>query len=87
MELQNSLLQGAAMRGHRLAQVNGAFVFYPVRRQIDDLQGLTLLQHFSQMVCAVTGHAVAAGQQKHSEVKKRRMKLGISLRCHQRRSR
>lgn len=55
----DSLFQAAAWRRDRLAQILGTFILNPVGGQINELQGLVLPQHLSQMVDSITGHVVA----------------------------
>lgn len=59
IHLMDSLFQAAAWRRDRLAQILGTFILNPVGGQINELQGLVLPQHLSQMVDSITGHVVA----------------------------
>lgn len=61
MNVQDSLSQDAAWPGHSLAQVHSTFIFNPIGRQINDLQGRVVLQHLGEKTQAVTSHTVTAG--------------------------
>lgn len=58
--MRDSPGQDAARPGQRRAQVPGALIPDPVRRQVQDLQGCVVPHHLRQVAHAVAAHTVTA---------------------------